>query len=95
MQPAPAQLVFREPEHLAHAVVDTQAQHVPVMDRQGERRLGERPVHEGRIGLHTMRSGKGLTFGQSHQDPAEAAIAAAARVCQQFQVQPAAVHMTQ
>jgi len=44
-----AQLVFDEPEHLAHAVVDAQAQQVPVMDRQSERRLGERPVHEGRI----------------------------------------------
>ena len=31
-----AQLVFGEPEHLAHAVVDAHAQQVPVMDRQSE-----------------------------------------------------------
>ena len=48
-----AQLVFVESEHLAHAVVDAQAHQVPVMDRQGERRLGERPVHERRIELRS------------------------------------------
>jgi hypothetical protein len=89
-----AQLVFGEPEHLAHAVIDTQAQHVPVMDRQGKRRLGERPVHEGHIGLHTIRPGKGLALGESHQDPSETAVAAAARMCKQLQVHPAAIHVT-
>ena len=90
-----AQFVLGEPEHLAHAVIDTQAQQVTVMDGQGERRLGKRPVHEERIGLRTIRPDMGLALSESHDDPAEAAVPAAARMCKQFQVQPTAVHMTQ
>jgi hypothetical protein len=46
-----AQLVFGQPEHPAHAVIDSQAQQVLVMDCLSERRLGERPVHGGPTGL--------------------------------------------
>jgi hypothetical protein len=45
-----AQVGWVDPEHLAHAVVDRQAHQVLVMDRLGERRLGERQVHDEPVG---------------------------------------------
>src|SRR5215475_513334 len=44
-----AEVVLGQAEHPAHPVVDAQAQQVPVVYGKGERGLGERPVHVGRI----------------------------------------------